>query len=814
MKFDIPTRPYVLFDDVTRHYDDDVLVTKTEAWTAVEIPLRPYAFRSWEDRYSLGLASTLSLAALKEGDIRIKVVRRAFDPSAWKYATDQRVQQVGSPSPFWPDHLDRAAARAAQVQGTTKSVILLRCLGVRGWAAQLSDGLHRGPARGISASELEHWREQAEHFRSTLRRGALEGKPVDADQMRYLRRHALSRGLVAPADTVTGRRSWGSTEVRDEFSDVEVTPLTHGVRVDSPQGTVYTATLVASAFPVEVEFPGTPPWLAHLDRIGDWVEADLVVSLKPPTKAKQDVAKRLRLAQDQERDAGADLPLEVQQVQAMAREHEYSITDRRMPTAYGWGRIRVDASSERELADRVAYVVSTYAEAGSPRIDLTLPTGMAQVDLLTEGIPGWPVRHRSWQQRWLLETVACALPQAGSNLGHPAGFYAGYTTGQYLQAVTLDLHRAITRRSASDVEGPGGFVMLGNQRAGKSGAFGQVIDYATTVGHPSVVIDFSGPLGRMKDLPRLGDRIQVLDLLKTGGGVLDTMSSAIIPGNAQTDVRVRQARMHLTRDTLTLIAWHYLRDHSDAMLALMDVIGQVATERDPRLIKVLERLAGMKSNKAAQGLAAHLNFELGTDDADALLGYGEAVQYEDDPVTRIIVAPGIVLPQPGQAKADWMPAEALGAALFGVTAHLAHRLLWELPPALLKFLLVDEAHIAMGTEAGRGVITSSLRDGPKHGVAVGLATHNTIDLGDERVVNAIANKFAFRSTADEELGRVTRILGIEDTDANRRELRTLRNGECIAVLDDDTRDRFQWDRPDPALAALLNTTPSGVAVPV
>jgi len=813
MKFEIPTRPYVVVDDTTRHYDDDVLITKTQAWTGVEIPLRPYAFRSWEDRYSLGLASTLSLAALREGDIRIKVVRRAFDPSAWKYATDQRVRRVGSPSPFWEGHLDNAARRAAQVQGTTKSVVLLRALGTRGSADQMGDVLHG--ARGVSKGELARWAEQAERFRQTLARGALEGRPVDATTMRYLRRHALTRGLNAAPDTVTGRRSWGPTEIRDEFADVEITPLPRGVRVDSPQGTVYTATLVASAFPVETTFPGTPPWLAHLDRIGDFVEADLVVSLKAPAKAKADVMKRLRLAQDQERDAGADLPLEVAQVQAMAREHEFSITDRRMPTAYGWGRIHVDASSERELADRVAYVIGTYAEAGSPRIDLTLPTGMAQVDLLLEGIPGWKIKHRSWQQRWLLETVACALPQAGSNLSHPSGFYAGYTTGQYLQAVTLDLHRAITRRSANDVEGPGGFVCLGNQRAGKSGAFGQIIDYATTVGHPTVVIDFSGPLGRLKALPRLSDRVEVLDVLKTGGGVLDTMSGAIIPGDARTNVKVRQARMHLTRDTLSLVAWRYLNDHSDAMLALMDVIGQVATERDPRLAKVVERLAGMKSNKAAQGLAQHLLFELGTEDADALLGSGSAVAYEDDPVTRIVVAPGIALPQPGQVKDDWMPAEALGAALFGVTGYLAHRLLWELPPHLLKFLLVDEAHIAMSTESGRGIITSALRDGPKHGVAVGLATHNTVDLGDERIINALANKFAFRSTAEAELERLCRILGIEDTDANRRELRTLRNGECIAVLDDDTRDRMQWDQQaDPALAELLKTTPSGVAVPV
>lgn len=815
MKVSIPARGHVVTDDPTVFYDDDLLVTKTEAWTAVEIPLQPFAFKSHMDRFSLAEATALALAAIKDGDLRIKVVRRPFSPDQWQYDTAEQVARTGRPSVFWADYLDASAQRAAQVQGTTKMVVLLRRLGQRGTIEQVSAAFRKGPVEPVGKRELQHWREEAVRFRQTLARGSLRTKSIDATTLRWLRRHALARGLSAPADRVVpARRSWGPTEIADEFGDIELTPTGLGVKVERRGGVVYTSTLVMSAFPVETEFPGSPPWLAYLDRIGDWTEADLVLTLRPPKAAKGDVMKRLRLAQDQEREAGADLPIEVQQVQQMARESEFSIIDRRMPTIYGWGRIHVDASTEAELANRVEYVIGAYAEAGSPRIDLAQPTGMAQVDLLTESIPGFGQRQKSWQQRWVVETVAASLPQAGSNLSHPSGFYAGYTTGQYLQAVHLDLHRAITRRTAHDVEGPGGFVFLGNQRAGKSSGFGMLIDYATTVGNTTVCIDFSGPLARMADLPRHEGRIQVLDLLKTGGGVLDTMSSAVIPGDARTNVRVRQARMHLTRDTVTLIAWRYLKEHDDAVLALQDVIGEVATERDPRLATVIDRLLGMKSNPAAVGLAKHLLFELGTEDADALLGHGEAVQYEDDPITRIITAPGLALPRPGKPKDDWMPAEALGAALFSVAGYLGRRLLWELPSSMLKFLLVDEAHIALGTEAGRHVIESSLRDGPKHGVVVGLATHNTVDLGDERIVNALANKFAFRSTAEEELTNVLRICGIEDTTANRNEIRGLRNGECIAVLDDDTRDRFQWDLFRGDLKTTLNTTPSGVVIPV
>jgi hypothetical protein len=217
----------------------------------------------------------------------------------------------------------------------------------------------------------------------------------------------------------------------------------------------------------------------------------------------------------------------------------------------------------------------------------------------------------------------------------------------------------------------------------------------------------------------------------------------------------------------------------------------------------------------AQSLAEHLRFELGAHDADVLVGSGATastvLEHEGfvEPFTRIITAPGLALPRAGTPMDEWQPAQALGAAVFGVAAHLAHRLLWDLPPHWLKYLLVDEAHIAMGTEQGRRIIEQSLRDGPKHGVVVGLATHNAIDLADERIINALATKMLFRSTSDTELGRALAVAGIEDTPATRRQVRNLRNGECIIVTNTDVRDRVQWHLHDRELAAALNTTPAG-----
>jgi hypothetical protein len=413
------------------------------------------------------------------------------------------------------------------------------------------------------------------------------------------------------------------------------------------------------------------------------------------------------------------------------------------------------------------------------------------------------VRHKSWKQRWTCDTVACSLPQAGSNLGHTTGLYVGPTTGRYVQAATLDPHHGITRRSSTDVEGPGGMVLLGAQRAGKSSALGTIVSDATERGYTSILIDFSGPLARLADMRRHRGRIQVLDLVKMGGGVLDPMSGSVIPGDPQHDRRVREARKHLTRNTLHLLAHRQLAASPEAESEMLRAITEEAEAHRPSLRGVIERLRH-SSNMDAGALAEHLLFELSGQDADLL--FGEGGEITGEPVTRIITAPGLPLPPVGTPIDQWMPSQALGAATFGIAAALAHRLLWDLPPHQLKYLLVDEAHIAMGTEAGRRVIEQALRDGPKHGVVVGLATHNAVDLADERIINALGTKMLSRSTADTELERAIRVAGLEDTPSVRRQIRSLRNGECVLVLDNGVRDRVQWDLWDPALAATLNTT--------
>lgn len=798
-----------VIDDTTVHYDDNVLLTTTEAWTAVRLPLQPYAFKSHEARHALGWSSTLSLGALQSGSIRIKIARRPFDATRFARETADHVERVGNPGEHFPTWLEGQTQRMAQRHRVSKDVVLFRKLGNRSTLAQLKARVPGAPP--VLEGELEQWATEARKVRTILSRGAFAAEPVSATDLRFYRRHALYRGMVPPEPSVTGRTRWGRELIVDEFAGVTVTPLAQAVRIDSPAGTVYSSTLTMAAFPEKMLFPDAPPWLAHLDRVSPvWAEADVIAELIPPRVAARHVLQKMRLAQDQANDAsraGADLPIEVEAMHDLARELQYKIPSRRLPLAYGWARVRVDAPTLEELEHRVERAKRKYNDEDSPHIDLVRQSGMAQVDLLLEGIPGFGQRSREFRQRWEVETLACALPQAGSEVGHSRGLYAGMTTGRTTESVVLDLHASISRRTVADVEGPGGVILLGNQRAGKSGALGWIIADGTEQGKTACVVDFSGPLARLADLPRFAGRIQVLDVVKTGGGILDPMGPAVIRGHAGSSSRVREARKTLTRDTLSLLVHRQLGTLPEAETALLRAIAEVATVRHPSTAAVVEWLR-KHGGRDGGALAEHFEFALGGDEAASLIGEGERVEYRDDPVTRIITAGGVALPRAGTTIDSWQPSEALGAAMFGVTAHLAHGLQWDLPPHLLKYLIFDEAHIAMGLDQGRRVIELALRDGPKHGTVVVLATHNARDLSDERITNAIATKMQFRSTSPEELTRGFGITGLEDTGGHRLAVRGLRNGECIIVDERGRSDRFRWDQWDPELATTLNTTPS------
>lgn len=831
----------------TLQYDHETLLTRQGGWTVMEVPTQPYAFTSDEQRRDLGWLSTLSLAALKAGRVTLKQVHVPTDVMARAEALDAHVRATGQPAVGWDEYLAGQTEQALRAAPTTKRVFAVAALGPRAITEQLAWRTESGqeqvrwwerrpqPLAPVSERERERFAQLARVPRQVLASGGYRARPVGVETVRALRRHAASRAVDVEL-TASRKQLWTPRDVVDEFADLEYRVGPKWVRVEGPDGSRYTTTLVCWGFPSTMLFPKVQPWLGYLDSLPDGIraESDLVLDLVPMEKARSQIKQRQRAASDQRNDAaraGADLPREVSEMLQLGHELDFVLPQRRLPLAYGWARIRLDAGSPGELDEMVGEVERHMA--GGPRIDVARPKGWAQLGLLWEGVIGEPVKVKSYKQRWMLETAACSLQHSGSELGHEFGAFRGRATGREPRAVHIDLHHAITRRSASDVEQPGGFACLGAQRSGKSSAFAQIIDDAMEAGTVNLTID---PSRRLREVYLLHEGADDFDLVSKGGGIIDPLGPLLIPlpaeavpnfeglttqaARARETARARLAgaevireRAVLARETLSTIAWKQIAAAPDIEGTLLNTINRVAASAEPSLAEVVLALKRSKI-RAVKNLGDVLAFDVGLDSgAGALFGHGASADdlVGQQVIGRVLSMHGLKLPRAGRPVGEWTSEERLGAATFGCAAHLGRRLLFGMNPNLLKLFLVDEAHVPLGTDAGRGVIESTLRDGPKHGVVTGLATHNAADLMDEKIMAAVAMWFLFRTKSAREMAASFEAAGIPDTRANREQRAGLMNGECIAKLDTDVTDRFQWELWRPGLAEAAKTTSTGLA---
>ena len=95
-------------------------------------------------------------------------------------------------------------------------------------------------------------------------------------------------------------------------------------------------------------------------------------------------------------------------------------------------------------------------------------------------------------------------------------------------------------------------------------------------------------------------------------------------------------------------------------------------------------------------------------------------------------------------------------------------------------------------------------------MALLLISQNAGDFLDEQVTNCFSTKFAFRSTQDDEVRAVLRLLGVPATADNMAAVRDLGNGECVMADADGRVGTTHIELVLPQLASAFNTTPSRV----
>lgn len=811
------------FEPKVRYIDDQIIVTTNSVWVAYEVPTLGVGYRTARFMESVATQQALGLAALTSGEFRLTSTYEPHPVAQWARQLDTRVAAEALPS--WPDRLVATQRHlAGQSPWKARSFILFELAQRPSWAAfqavtpdwkTLPSWLRR--QHRPSDAELAEHHETARQLTHVMALSGLRARPAGARGVEFLFRSHTSPGLASPIIEDSKYAEWDHETVKS-LVDNDVTPGYRMVRVDSEEGRSYAATLCLTRQPGSWDFPGTPAWLHYRNLLPFPVRCDIVGELRPSDKVQSDVRRKLEAARDERnhaRRAGQDPPPAIEETLDIARELEASLPKDHLPFAYARARFRVAASTEEECRRRTEAVKAHYGRLMAG-YDVRAPGG-DQWDLYTEGWPGEPVRATGYRQRWPLVAIGAGLPTASADLGDAVGPYLGQTTGSARTMVNLDLWyapRVLNR--------PGGCAIIGESGWGKSVTASKLVVDAIESGAYGVVIDPSGPLARLAQLPRLRDYTEVLDLEDAPDGALDpfhiiemphqSLKAAITKEGKREIARVRGQQRALARELVRLLLPH---DAAFTWLhAVNKAIKVVSHEPNPSMSKVLGKL------QANPDLVAQAAYEWLDDLADLpysrlILGAAErqSVKTSLDRRLLILVARGLALPESGTTREDFAHEEQVGIAVLHATMVLARSMLHRLPNHVRKLLMLDEARVISMTAFGRRFIVKEALDGRKRMMALLLVSQNVAHLTDEQVVGALSTIIAGRSRSTAEQLKLLTLLRIEDEPAYREVLVNLLDGEGLMRDANDRIDTIQTDLDgDAELQDASYTTPGSATI--
>ncbi|MFF2902716.1 ATP-binding protein [Streptomyces sp. NPDC057966] len=814
------------------------------AWY-VATPQR-WSFLTYDDCNSLVASHAQRLSQLVGHRIHIRVTHRPYPVARW--AADLHAS-VSDPLPGWGAYLQEEQQKVARLPLDDKVVYY----GVSvGRLSTLGPTLQK-MLRTSTDKQLRALQRDISGVDTIMSGPGMDAYPAQAADMDWLMTRSLGLCLPAPLhNQPQPTDAWNSTDLNEWTDGIEwASPntFTPYLEVSGNRNGRRVTRLVAVLTLGRMQLPDIPesgsgPWLQRLDRLRFPYEVSAIVDVRDSTEAANEITNQLDAVRHQwthHREHNVQPPISLQR-QAQTGQHieddiQHGAAGMSTRTK-GWYRIAISATDQDTLNDRIQQV----RELLEPHILVAHPHG--QYHIAREFVPGEPLASNAYARRMPVRTLGASLPAVASDIGDRRGFNLGYTSGASRRPVMWHPWRSMEVREQNGLT-----VLLGTQGSGKTALGGATVYHTSLMGVPWVVLDPSGPVRRLCELPELRPYSKAIDLMRAEPGTLNPfrLLSDPDPGHFTAEAyrddddpaeaarqayememrRTTRMRTTLATDILLMMMPREIASSAQTHLAMQQAVGRIdaTVHGSPReIIDALHKL-NTSLHEHAQNIAGLLESVAETPQGQLIFPSAHGDDSYSTRHWRLVVfnLKGLALPSQDTAATDWSVEEQLSMPMLHLAAWYAQSRIYDRDLGERKGLWMDEAHDFQRVSSGRELLRKTGRDSRKHNARALISTQDGQDALTAGIDNWIDSVFVGRTVGQDAQAAALKLLKIEAGNGYEGMLAGLsphargqqkRRGDREFIFSDGTGavERITVPlRHRPALLDALDTTPRGTS---
>ncbi|MEV0681100.1 ATP-binding protein [Actinosynnema sp. NPDC050436] len=769
-----------------RSIDGHLLRTGQEVYAWYKLAPQRWSFRSDSQRQDLIAAIAGQYAELQGRWMHLRVTTRPYPIRMWAEAHVHNAVRRLPDTPGTLSFDDYMVGEQQQLMGRSmaeKEVYL-------GVQVQTRNMMDRAVERAAPVlrkvfpdavdAELVAIESEVDHLDQVIGSAGLEGRPVTAEEMSWLMHRSCSLGLPAPRNlpAVPGA-PWEPEDLASftDAADFHQEPYSPTVTVRGRTGSnagikrhvaVLTVGLMHGLQIPEVD----DPWVQRSDRLPAAVEWSARIYVRRPEEVSGELTRQMNKVRSQVRHYTDEHELEPPQSLARQASRVLEIDDEMTSgfTALGtrvrsWWRLAVSGPTEREALRLAQALLDLY----KPKVAIEHPE--AQYAIAREFIPGEPLSSSAYLRRGSVLWAASSVPTATAEVGDRRGILLGETVTATRRPVAWDPWMAQELRDASGLS-----AMVAGLGAGKSFLGGGIVYKTLRSGAHWTLLDPSGPLAALCELPELKPYARPINLLNAQPGILNPYRVVAEPQldhfldeeDAERAWRRERAlaaatRRRLVLDVLTGLLPFEVARLPQTRIVLLRAVRTVGGRPDAHPGQVFEALRRDASEHHEHAVVVADFLDEMRERMSLLIPEQDADPYNeqrDDRLTVLTMA-GLNLPKDGVGREHWTDAEALGVEMLNLAAWLTQRSIYERPKDLRKGVWIDEAFFLSEVPTGRVLMNRFARDSRKWNVRVLLSSQIPADfLKIQGFVTLLDSVFVGRLDDDQAQADALRLLKV------------------------------------------------------